>query len=76
MRVTVHMPDEIGEDLRATARSRQMSVSALTATAVASYLQRMRKQEIGGRLLDLIDRNVVSADALSLLDEGRRDDRP
>lgn len=75
MRVTVHIPDDLGPRLKQAAHNEGLSVSALTARAVEEYLKQRSKRAAGYRLLGLIQRESVTPDALECLEEGRIDDR-
>ncbi len=75
MRITVHIPDNLGPRLKQAAEIEGLSVSALTAKAVEEYLKQRRKKAAGNRLLDLIRPGSVAADAWEELDRGRADDR-
>jgi antitoxin VapB len=75
MRITVHIPDSLGPRLKKAANNEGVSVSALTAKAVAEYLRQKRKKAAGSRLLDLIRSGSVTDDAWDELERGRRDDR-
>ncbi|MFC1833778.1 CopG family transcriptional regulator [Thermodesulfobacteriota bacterium] len=75
MRVTVHIPDNLGPLLKQAARDEGTSVSAMTAKALEFYLRRKRKQQAGRRLLELISPDAVAPDALTELEKGRVDGR-
>ncbi len=75
MRMTVHIPDELGDILRIEAANAGVSVSSMAAEALDSYLKRKKKAEAGDRLLALIGRAEVADDALDQLELGRVDDR-
>lgn len=75
MRVTVHIPDSLGPSLKQAAETEGLSMSALTAKALESYLKRKKKKEAAMRLLNLISPDAVSPDAWAELDRGRSDDR-
>lgn len=75
MRVTVHIPDDLGPKLKQAANNEGLSISALTAKALESYLARGRKKAAGSRLLGLIRRDSVATDAWEELEKGRIDDR-
>jgi hypothetical protein len=75
MRITVHIPDNLGPRLKRAADNEGLSVSALTAKAVDEYLRQKRKKAAGNRLLDLIRPGSVADDAWEELDRGRTDDR-
>lgn len=75
MRVTVHIPDNLGPKLRQAAHNEGISVSALTAKAVEEYLKQRRKKAAGNRLLELIRPGSVAPDAWEELERGRADDR-
>lgn len=75
MRVTVNLPDNLGPTLKEAARHEGLTVSALTARALESYLKGKRKKEAGNRLLELIRPDSISPDAWNELEKGRTDDR-
>jgi hypothetical protein len=75
MRITVHIPDNLGPKLKQAAHNEGMSVSALTAKAVEEFLKQRRKKVAGNRLLDLIRPGSVAPDAWEELERGRSDDR-
>jgi hypothetical protein len=75
MRVTVHIPDGLGPKLKQAANNEGLSVSALTAKALENYLAQRRKKAAGSRLLGLIRRDSITADAWEELERGRIDDR-
>ena len=75
MRVTVHMPDELAERLRAAAANEKKSVSRLVAEAVAWYLREKRRRALGERVLERIGRSRIAPNIFQTLEEGRRDDR-
>jgi hypothetical protein len=75
MRVTVHIPDSLGPRLKQAAETEGLSLSALTAKALESYLKQKRKREAGMRLLNLISPDAVSPEAWDELEKGRADDR-
>lgn len=75
MRVTVHIPDELGCKAKETAHDEGLSLSALTAKALEEYLSRKRKRIAGNRLLELIRPDSVTPDAWNELEKGRLHDR-
>jgi hypothetical protein len=75
MRITVHVPDNLGPRLKQTADSEGISLSALTAKALEEYLRQKRKRIAGKRLLGLIRPGSVTSDVWDELEKGRTDDR-
>ncbi len=75
MRITVHIPDDLGPKLKLAANNEGLSISALTAKALQNYLAQRRKKSAGSRLLGLIRRDSVTVDAWEELERGRIDDR-
>ncbi len=75
MRVTVHIPDDLGPKLKLAANNEGLSISAFTAKALESYLALRRKKAAGSRLLGLIRSDSVTTDAWEELERGRIDDR-
>lgn len=75
VRVTVHIPDDLGLELKQAAYREGLSVSAFAAKALESYLMRRQNKVAGARLLDLIGQAGASPDVRDEIDEGREDDR-
>jgi antitoxin VapB len=75
MRVTVHIPDDLGPKLKLAATKEGLSISALTAKALENYLAQRRKKAAGSKLLGLVRRDSVTTDAREELERGRMDDR-
>jgi antitoxin VapB len=75
MRVTVHIPDIMGPSLKRAAQTEGLSLSALTAKALESYLKQKKKREVGVKLLNLISPDAVSPDSWTELEKSRADDR-
>jgi hypothetical protein len=75
MRITVHLPDNLGPRLKQAADNEKISVSGLTAKAVEEYLRQKRKKAAGNHLLELIRPGSVSPDAWDELEKDRMDDR-
>lgn len=75
MRVTVHIPDSLGPSLKQEAQREGISVSALTARALESYLKQKKKKEAGLKLLRLVGTGAVAPDADVELERGRIDNR-
>ncbi len=75
MRVTVHIPDELGPKLKQAAHNEGLSISGFTAKALENYLAQRRKKAAGSRLLGLVRRDSVTPEAWEELEKGRIDDR-
>ena len=76
MRVTVHLPDGIGNDLREAAIVEHTSVSALIAAAVRRYITDERRKRCGEQVLGLAGTVSVPPGILMELERGREaDDR-
>jgi hypothetical protein len=75
MRITVHIPDNLGPRLKQTAQNEGISLSALTAEALEYYLKQKQKKAAGSRLLKLIQPDAVTPDAREELEKGSTDDR-
>jgi metal-responsive CopG/Arc/MetJ family transcriptional regulator len=74
MRLTVHIPDEIKDELKRAAQNEQKSMSALVSKALRFYLHEQRKQALGQKVLDMVNPYDVAHDAHEELEKGRDDD--
>jgi len=68
MKITVTIPDDLGNEVMA----RTDDVSAFVSEALAEKLKRMQQQEAREKILSLAGSEVFSADALDILKEERR----
>lgn len=75
MRVTVHLPDSLGQAARTMAENQRVSVSRLTALALEHYLTEIQRKRLGNAVLRLAGRGLVSDDAFDEIERGRADDR-
>lgn len=71
MRVTVNIPDPLGEEVVDAAREEGISVSALYARAVERYLQARLRERAVARVDALIGSVQVAPDALDELERER-----
>ncbi|CAN5145721.1 hypothetical protein BH23GEM4_BH23GEM4_12080 [soil metagenome] len=74
MRVTITVPDQIGEEARQMADRENTSVSAFYADAVARRMADLRRQQAFAAIRDLIGRADVVPDAAEQLKSMRRED--
>ncbi|GAA5335974.1 ribbon-helix-helix protein, CopG family [Thermus hydrothermalis] len=73
MRLTVHLPEDLARLLREAAANEGKSLSALTAEALAYYLQDKRRTALGRKVLERAGRVRPTEEAHRLLEEGRPD---
>ena len=73
MRVTVHIPERVNNEIKRTAEKERKSVSSFIAEAVQYYIREKKRREIGSRVLDLAGKVKISGDALRHIEEGRNE---
>ena len=73
MRITVHIPDRLAEEIKTYAGNEKASVSSLAAEALEYYLTEKRKKALGLKVLELAGKGCVTEDADTVLEEGRQD---
>ena len=71
MRVTVHIPERVNNEIKRSAEKEKKSVSSFIAEAVQYYIREKKRREIGLRVLDLAGKVKISGDALRHMEEGR-----
>ena len=77
MRVTVHIPESVNNEIRRAAEKEKKSVSSFIAEAAKYYIREKRNRELGLKVLALAGKVKISGDALGYLEEGREEhDRP
>jgi predicted transcriptional regulator len=73
MRLTVHIQDRLGREIKILAENQRQSVSSLTAEALALYMQTKRRRELGQKVLALAGRAGVGEGAAEELERWRGD---
>ncbi len=73
MRLTVHIQDRLGREIKLLAENQRQSVSSLTAEALALYMQTKRRRELGQKVLALTGRTGVDKNAAAELEHWRGD---
>ena len=74
MRITVHIPDRLAEEIKTFAGNEKASVSSLAAEALEYYLTEKRKKALGLKVLELAGKDCVTKDAEKVIEEGRQED--
>ena len=70
-RVTVSIPNKLAGELKKFAENQRVSVSKITSEAIEHYLKVQKRRKLGKQVLDLVDKNNVSPNALTELEAGR-----
>lgn len=73
MRVTVHIKEALNKEIKRLAANEHKSVSLLISESVEFYIKERKRRELGNRVLSLVGKGKVNADALRQLNEGRRE---
>jgi hypothetical protein len=73
LRVTVHIKDALNQEIKRLAANKHKSVSLLISESLEFYIKEKKRRELGNKVLDLVGKRKVKADALRYLDEGRRE---
>jgi metal-responsive CopG/Arc/MetJ family transcriptional regulator len=74
MRLTVHIPDEMKDEIKRAAQNEQKSMSSLVSEALRFYLYEQKKKALGQRVLTMINPSRVTPDVHEELERGRDDD--
>lgn len=72
MRITVHIPDSLENDIKKTSKNEGKSVSSLIAEATEYYLKEKKKKQIGKRILEIAGKVKVASDTLEELHSERK----
>ena len=74
MRLTVHITNEIKDELKRAAQNEHRSMSSLVSEALRFYLHEQKKKLLGQRVLNMINPSSVTPDVHEELERGRDDD--
>ena len=72
MRITVNVPDDVGEEAENAAQAEGVSMSSLVAQAVRRYLEERRRAQAVERINALIGKTRVSSQAVEEIRRERR----
>lgn len=75
MRITIHLPDKFGEEIKLLAKSEGVSLSKFIAKGLERYLIQMQKKRHIDKVLDLVGKVIVSDNPHKIIEEGRLDNR-
>ncbi len=75
MRITVHMPEDMIQMVKITAKNEGKSVSRLVSEAVQWYLKEKKRKRLGRMVLEMAGKIQIDRDVLKVLEEGRSDSR-
>ncbi len=75
MRVTVHIPENVNDEIKGAAKKEKKSVSSFIAGAAQYYIREKRRREVGLKVLALAGKAKISGDVLRHLEEGREEHR-
>ena len=73
MRVTVHIPERVNDEIKRAAGKENKSVSSFIAEATQYYIKEKKRKELGLKVLGLAGKVKVSGDVLRHLEEGREE---
>ncbi len=73
MRITVHVPNTLAEDIRRAAASERKSISRFVADAIQWYIREVRKRRSIERVLRIAGSAEVAEDVLEALQNARGD---
>ena len=72
MRITVNVPDDVGEEAENAAQAEGVSMSSLVAQAVRRYLEERRRAQAVERINALIGKARISSQAVKEIRRERR----
>ena len=72
MRITINVPDDVGEEAEHVAQAEGVSMSSLVAQAVRRYLEERRRAQAVERINALIGKAHVSSQAVEEIRRERR----
>jgi metal-responsive CopG/Arc/MetJ family transcriptional regulator len=72
MRITINVPDDVGEEAENVAQAEGLSMSSLVAQAVRRYLEERRRAQAVERINALIGKAQVSSQAVEEIRRERR----
>jgi len=74
MRLTVHIPDEMKDEIKRAAQNEHTSLSSLVSEALRFYIYEQKKKALGQKVLDMVTPSGVAPDTHEELERGRDDD--
>lgn len=78
MRITIHISDDLGKNIKKFAENKNKSVSSMTAEALEYYIREEKRKFLGNKVLKMIGKTNVDPDIKKEIELGRENyhDRP
>ena len=73
MRLTVHISDEMGKEVRRLAENEKESVSSVVAQSIEFFICERKRRQLGEKVLRFAGKTKVSPEALEQFHAGRED---
>jgi predicted DNA-binding protein len=73
MKITVNIPDELGQNLKKIARKKDKTLSFMTKEALENYIKFEERRILGQKVLDMIGQIDYAPNIEDEINEGRKD---
>lgn len=73
MRITVHIPDNLGRNIKRLAETKDKLVSSITAEALEYYIKEEKRISLGNKVLEMIGKIDIVPDIKKEIEHGRED---
>lgn len=73
MRITIHVSDDLETQVRMTAADEKRSISSVVADALKRYIDEKKRQELGGKMLELAGSVKITPDVYREIETGREE---
>ena len=73
MRITVHVPDSLGKNIKRLAENKDKSVSSITVEDLEYYIKEEKRISLGNKVLEMIGKIDIVPDIKKEIELGRED---
>ncbi|MEK7396366.1 MAG: hypothetical protein AAB116_05470 [Candidatus Poribacteria bacterium] len=73
MRITVVVPDELGQNVKKISKNRNQSLSLTATQAFEQFIKDEKRKAMGYKVIDIMRNAKIDPNIKDILEDGRRD---
>jgi hypothetical protein len=73
MRITVVVPDELGQNVKKISKNRNQSLSLTATEAFEQFIKNEKRKAMGHKVIDIMRKAKIDPNINEILEDGRKD---